>query len=257
MVKIPWRGAAAAAFLALLLAPAMSADFRKVDSERLGSLDQRVDELARAGKYREAVPLAEEHQKLTEKAFGPQDPKTAASLNKLAELYHQVGNFQKARTIAELALRIRERAGENADTAATWATLAEIHQALADYARAETFFERALALREKLLGPEHADTATSLAKLANLNAERGEFGKAKELAERSLKIREKLFGPENAETAVSVQLLADIAQLTGRDAEDKELTERALKIREKLPGAGSSRHRGKRARDRHAPRQCR
>lgn len=233
--KILAGGAAIAAFLALL-GPASAADSREPDTGRLASLQQKAEELARAGKYREAVPVAEEHRKLTEKAFGIGKPKTAASLNKLAELYYQAGNYPKARIVAEQALRIGEKSGENAETAASCVTLAEILQALADYVQAEKLFARALQLREKLLGPEHAQTASTLAKFANLYAELGKFEKAKELAERSLKIREKLFGPEHAETAESLQLLADIAQLSGHDAEEKELSERALKIREKILG---------------------
>lgn len=190
----------------------------------------RVGELERAGKYREAVPVAEELRR--------SDPKNISILNSLAKLYHEAGDYRKARMIAEQVLRILEKTpgSDNAEMATTLAVLGETQQSLGNYVEAQKLLERALDLREKTLGPEDAETAASLAAWAALQAELGQFQKAKEPAERSLRIREKLFGPESAETAASLQALSDIAQLAGHDAEEKELSERTLKIREKILG---------------------
>ena len=51
------------------------------------ALDQRMVQLYRAGRYHEALPLAQRHLQITEKALGPEHPNTAASLNNLATLY--------------------------------------------------------------------------------------------------------------------------------------------------------------------------
>lgn len=65
---------------------------------------------------------------ISEKTLGPEHPATAASLNNLAVLLHDQG----------------------------------------DYAGARPLYERALAIREKALGPEHPATATSFSYLAAL-----------------------------------------------------------------------------------------
>ncbi|MFL6588803.1 MAG: tetratricopeptide repeat protein [Chthoniobacterales bacterium] len=228
------RSSAVVGLLLALLSPLWTARAAEL-AERQRALQAKVEELARAGKYRDAVPLAEELRTLTEKTSG-QDGSKAAITNKLAELYEQAGYYQKARSTAEHALRMLQKTPTPDNQATATQILGEALQSLGNYAQAQTYLEDVLEIREKTAGPEHPDSAASLAKLANLYAEQGKFEKAKVLAERSLKIREKLFGLENADTAASLQLLSDIAQLTGHDAEEKDLSERTLKIREAILG---------------------
>src|SRR5262245_27991180 len=74
------------------------------------------------GKYAEAEPLFQRALDIREKAFGPEHPDTATSLNSLAVLYN-----------------LQER-----------------------HAEAEPLLHRVLAISEEALGPEHPDTANSL-----------------------------------------------------------------------------------------------
>src|SRR3954447_4593444 len=95
------------ALLAAFLAwpgPAWAGNPIEADRARQTSLPKKIEELEQAGKYREAIPVAEEQRKLAEKSYGPGDLKTATSLNKLAELYRQAGTYRSARTVAEEAL---------------------------------------------------------------------------------------------------------------------------------------------------------
>ena len=84
--------------------------------------------LLEAGKYDEAMPLAERALALFEKALGSMHPNVAASLNNLAELYLLKG----------------------------------------DYARAEPLYQRALAIWEKAVGSKHPNVAKALNNLAEL-----------------------------------------------------------------------------------------
>ena len=54
-------------FVAFLRA-GFAADVSQEDQAKLSSLQQKIDELDHAGKYREAIPVAEEHLKLVEKS---------------------------------------------------------------------------------------------------------------------------------------------------------------------------------------------
>ena len=94
----------------------------------LSSLRGQVRQLYEAGKYAEAVPLAQRAVELAEKQFGPEHPDVATSLNNIALIYQAQGR----------------------------------------YAEAEPLLKRSLAIREKTLGPEHPDVATSLNILAEL-----------------------------------------------------------------------------------------
>ena len=82
-------------------------------------LEKRVVALYQAGKYAEAIPLAQQVLAIEEKALGPDHPNVAVALNNLAELYTAQGR----------------------------------------YADAEPLYKRSLAIYEKTLGPDHPDVA--------------------------------------------------------------------------------------------------
>ena len=208
------------------------------DQAKLSSLQQKIDELDHAGKYRDAIPIAEERLKLVESTIGTDRPETAASCNKLSELYRKSGDYAKAKPICERGLKIREKmlGPDDPHTAESLNHMALIYFAMGDSKTAEPLCERALKIREKALGPEHPDTAESLNNLARLYVNMGNYAKAEPLFQRALKIREKALGPEHADTAESLDNLAELYYDLSNYAKAEPLFQRALKIREKALG---------------------
>ena len=204
-------------------------------------LDRQVQELFKAGKYSEAIPLATQSLHFREKMLGPEHAGTATSLNNLAQLYQAMGDYTKAEPLLQRALQIREKAlgPEHPGTAESLNNLAQLYQAMGDYTKAEPLLQRALKIREKALGPEHPGTAESLSNLGELYAQRADYGKAEPLLQRALKIREKALGPKHPATATSLDnlgsLYAEMADY-GKDARAEPLLKRALAIREKTLG---------------------
>jgi CHAT domain-containing protein len=127
-----------------LIAPAIlvllfwSASQPLAQSSATDELNKRVIELYRAGKFAEAIPLAQQALAIDEKALGPDHPDVATGLNNLAELYRNQGR----------------------------------------YVEAETLLKRALAIYEKALGPDHPDVAQSLNNLARLYYDQGRYADA-------------------------------------------------------------------------------
>jgi tetratricopeptide (TPR) repeat protein len=93
-------------------APAISlhADPSPEDQAKISSLKERVSELYWAGKFAEAIPIAQESLELTEKALGPEHPDTATALNTLGALYYSMGDYAKAEPLDQRALKIFEKA---------------------------------------------------------------------------------------------------------------------------------------------------
>jgi hypothetical protein len=60
---------------------------RGQETSDVRELVQKIEELRSAGKFQEAVPIAEQVLKYCEKNYGPEHPETADSLNDLAFLY--------------------------------------------------------------------------------------------------------------------------------------------------------------------------
>jgi tetratricopeptide (TPR) repeat protein len=127
-----------------------------------------------------------------------------------------------------LAIREKVLGPEHSETAESLDYLALLLRDQGDYAGARPLFDRALAIREKVLGPEHSDTASSLNNLASLLTDRGDYAGARPLYERALAIFEKVRGPEHPSTAQSLNNVAFLLHAQGDAAGARLLCERAL-----------------------------
>jgi tetratricopeptide (TPR) repeat protein len=188
--------------------------------------------------YSQAAALMRDALVIHEKVLGPEHPDTAASLNKLAVLHFDQGDFAGARPLCERALEIREKVlgPEHPDTASSLNSLANLLRAQRDLAGARRLHERALAIRKKVLGPEHPNTATSLNNLARVLQDQGDLAGARLLLERALAINEKVLGSEHFDTAMARNSLARVLQDQGDLAGARPLLERALASLEKAFG---------------------
>jgi hypothetical protein len=203
-----------------------------------GNAFQQALELLRAGKYEEALPLARRALEFREKRFGPEDPRTAASLQVLGNIHFGLRQFRKAIPYYQQALKIREKAlgMGNLYAADTLAQLGKTYCAVGSYAQAQPLLERSLAIRKQALGSDDPKTADSLAALAELQRQMGDHAQALALANQAMHIREKALGANHPETAASLELLARIYRQQGAVDQARILGERALAIREKTQG---------------------
>jgi tetratricopeptide (TPR) repeat protein len=130
----------------------MSSAPAQTDSDVRDMIHQ-IDQLRDAGKFQEAVPIAEKVLKYCERNDGPDHPETADSLNDLASLYAGMGNYAKAVPLYERALKIREKAlgKDHPYTAVILNNLAEAYRQNGDYAKAEPLYKRAIKIFEDKL----------------------------------------------------------------------------------------------------------
>ncbi len=140
----------------------------------------RANELSGEGSYQEAIPFAEEAQRLSEREFDPNDPTTATTLNNLALLYDDQGRYAEAEPLYKSALTINEKAldPDHPDVALDLNNLAGLYVDQGHYAEAEPLHKRALAINDKALGPDHPNVATSLGNLAWLYDKQGRLPEA-------------------------------------------------------------------------------
>ena len=135
----------AAAFVWVTFDPDMTSG----ESSELTEAYNSYNALYQQGRYSEAVPYAKEALRLGTEEFGPNDPTTAALLDKLAGLYEAQGR----------------------------------------YAEAEPLYQRSLAIYEKALGPEHPDVAESLENYAALLRQTARADEAESMETRAKAIR--------------------------------------------------------------------
>ena len=228
---------ALAMWLALIASACLSAPSSAQRNET-AALSAKITELSRAGKYSEAIPLAQRQLEDLEKTRGPVDRDVAASLNNLALLYGNQGRDSEAEPLYKRAIAILEQIYglDFSEVAPELNNLAALYQRQERYADAEPLFKRALAIREKVLGRDHPDLGQSLNNMATLYEKQGRHAESEPLFKRSLAIYEKALGPEHPAVATLLNNLGQVDKVEDRYADAEPLIKRSLAIREKLLG---------------------
>lgn len=224
-------------WLALAASTSLAVPSFAQKSEAL-ALNAKIVELSRAGKYAEAVPLAQRQLEAAEKAHGPVHRDVAAALNNLGQLYASLGRDAEAEPLYKRAIAIMEKAAglDSADIAAELTNLAALYQRAERYAEAEPLFRRALAIRERTLPREHPDVGQALNNLATLHEKLGRHDQSEPLFKRALAIYEKAAGPEHPAVATLLNNIGQVDKVLGRYAEAEPMIRRSLAIREKVLG---------------------
>jgi CHAT domain-containing protein len=223
--------------LALFASTCLNAPSLAQKSET-AALSAKINELSRAGKYSEALPLAQSQLQTLEKKYGPVHRDVAGALNNLAEIYGHQGNDAEAEPLLKRAIAILDKAVglDSTEAAPELNNLAALYQRQERYAEAEPLFKRALAIREKQLGRDHPDLGQSLNNLATLYEKQGRHGDSEPLFKRALAIYEKAAGPQHPAVATLLNNLGQVDKVQSRYAEAEPLIKRSLAIREKVLG---------------------
>ena len=224
---------AVVAVLIALTGPASAKTAAEADK-----LNAEVERLYQAGKFAEAIPLAQRALSIREKALGPEHLFVGTSLNNLAGLYDNQGRTAEAEPLYKRGLGIYEKAlgSQHPWVAAALNNLAALYESQGRYAEAEPLYKRSHDIWEKALGPEHPDVATSLNNLALLYESQGRYAEAEPLYKRSLVIREAALGPEHPHVGQTLNNLAGLHRRQSRYAEAEPLYKRSLVIREAALG---------------------
>jgi CHAT domain-containing protein/lipopolysaccharide biosynthesis regulator YciM len=205
------------------------------DAQRLAT---EVHQLRRAGKYEQAVRLAEQSLALREQALGPDNLDVAESAYDLAFVLANKGDYKKAEPLYQRAVAIAEKivGPENPRLARYLLRFAYVYSYKGDYSHAEELLQRALQMDEKLLGREHPVIATILEQLAALSRTRGDFARAERLFERSLLIAEDSLGPDDVEVARILNSFGSFCREKGDYVKAEPMLQRVLAIYEKTFG---------------------
>ncbi|UFZ02550.1 CHAT domain-containing protein [Bradyrhizobium ontarionense] len=197
----------------------------------------RIIALSSAGKYREALPLAQAMVASLEATSNKRE--LAAALTNLGQVQASLGRDAEAEPISKRALALYEAALglDSVEIAPALNNLAALYQRQQRYAEAEPLFKRALSIREKAFGAGHPDVGQALNNLATLYERQDRHGDAEPLFKRALAIYRKAVGNESAPAATLLNNLGQLTKSDGRLAEAEPLIRQSLAIRETLLGA--------------------
>ena len=227
-------------------------------------LAKQVDELRQAGKFDEAVPVAERALEFERGAGAKTSAEVAAVLSRLAELHELKGDWGRALARRKEALAARKRvdgkdhwrtadarlavafaekvAGlEATERAKVQAALGKEEEsarldAQGKFAESERAAMGALEAYRALVGPESAAVARTWHRIGRCRSARHDAGGAKEANEQALAIRRKSLPPNHPDIARSLGNLGVVQAELREYAAAKQSFEQVLAIfRKSLP----------------------
>jgi CHAT domain-containing protein len=191
-----------------------------------------------AGKYDEAIPLAQQALEASEKALGPEDAYVGELAERLGLMQRTKGNYANAERTLERAISISEKAlgKESAQTALAENALGLVYRSTQDDVKAERFLQLGLETMEKSLGGDHPYVALCLMNIAGLQLQRGDSPTAIADLQRALAIADKSVEPDHFLMIALPHNLGDAYLNRGDYDRAEPLTERALKAAEQKYG---------------------
>lgn len=219
--------------LALAALPAAPGHAQNGD---LAAQSARINALRSAGKYSEALPLAQAMVASLEKTTNNRD--LAGALNNLAQIRADQGHDEEAEPLYKRAMALMEKGKglDSVEVAPVLNNLAALYQRQGRFAEAEPLFKRALHVREKNLSRAHPDVGQALNNLATLYVKQERQAEAEPLLQRALAIYQKAAGPEHPAVATILNNIGQVDRDLDRDTEAEAPIKRSLAIREKVLG---------------------
>ncbi|MBX7221615.1 MAG: CHAT domain-containing protein [Blastocatellia bacterium] len=185
-----------------------------------------------------AMELAKNALELRERLVGPDHPEVAATLNLLAVLAQNQGDFAGAEMYYQRSLAIREKVlgSKDYETGQSLNNLGIFYWEKTDYARAEPLFQQALAIYEAALGADDVLVASVLNNLGLMYTNKGDFEKAEPILQRAVALWEKATGPAQGNTAFALNNLSELYQARKEFAQAEAALQWAVSIWEKTLG---------------------
>ena len=145
-------------------------------------LPARGVELYQAGKYAEAIPIAEQYIKVASTTLGEDNPVYANGLGYLAVLDQALNRTAEAEALFKRALAIKEKAlgSDHKEVAEAVFNLAEFYRDQGRYPEAEALYKRAT------MGPDDLTVAAGVNGLGQLYQAQGRYAEAEHLYKRAL-----------------------------------------------------------------------
>jgi CHAT domain-containing protein len=214
---------------------AVEQDRTLYEAHRLGS---EAMALSDAGKYEEAIKLAQHALELSQGIPSPDDAYVGYLTTYLGLAQRRKGDYANAEPTLQRAIAINEKAlgRDHPHTALSLNYLGLVYSSRGDYAQAERYVRQALEIYEKTLGPEHPAVASCEMDIGLLRERRGDFDTAMLQLQSALAIADKTLEPDDLLSIGLVHNLGGLYLDQGDIDRAEPLTERALKMVEKKYG---------------------
>lgn len=191
-----------------------------------------------AARWQMLVVLYERLLSLQRTALEKDNSQTATTLNNLAGIYREQGDFGEAEQAYTRALNVRESVlgGEHPKVAETLNNLGLLYQRQGKYQTAEQVYTRALKIEESTFDEEQPQLAETLNNLGLLYWRQGKHKEAEPHYIRALEIRKSTLGEEHFLVAETLHNLGLLYQRQGKYERAESKYAQTLEIEESILG---------------------
>jgi tetratricopeptide (TPR) repeat protein len=185
------------------------------DTKRLARASrQRGRLLLETGREAEGLAALEESARLSEAAWGAQDPEMAHSLGEIGAVQVQLGNQAEAQRLLRRALEIYGNRSECLEGASrSLQQLAMSLEASEEYSAAAKEYERFISMTERQIGGDRSTVPDAKVRLAALYIQAGRSAPARELLLPVIRVLERT---PSAALVDALQVMAIAEDLLGR-----------------------------------------
>jgi tetratricopeptide (TPR) repeat protein len=204
-------------------------------TQKVDSLLVASEQLFRARKNAEALPLVQQAADISRQAWGASNLRYAASLHRLGAIYMNMADYKKAEALDLEAISIRQKVlgKQDPNYARTINNLGVLYVTTGNFEKAEPLFLEALTVFEKKLGEKHALYANCIAGLGDLYYRMGNYEQAEIYFLKSAEIPAEVLGKENPNYAASLNDLTRLYMAMGNYKKAQLLNQEAVTIFEK------------------------
>jgi eukaryotic-like serine/threonine-protein kinase len=142
----------------------------------------------------------------------------AALQQAIASTYKEIGRYEKARPLAEAALRIRqeELGDDHPDTLTAINNMGILLHSMGKFEEARPFYRRALDGGRRVHGDDHPDTLTTIGNTGNLLVSMSKFEEALPFCREALAGRIRVLGNDHPDTLISINNMGFLLESMGR-----------------------------------------
>ncbi|KAL9629480.1 MAG: hypothetical protein Q9164_006864 [Protoblastenia rupestris] len=175
---------------------------------------------------------------LRDETLGKEHPDTLRTLNNLALVLTDRGNYKEAERIYRqvLALRNETLGQEHPDTLGSMNNLASVLTSQCKNQEAEQLNRQVFILRDKILGPQHPETLGTLNNLAVVLKNQARYDEAEHIYRQTLESQETVLGREHPLTLMTLSNLASVLNQLHKFEHTEQIYREVLVIMERVLG---------------------
>lgn len=182
-------------------------------------------------RYKDALSYFHEVHRMKCEVVGRDHLDVVPSLNSIAFIYNQLGDYKKCVVMSDRAIDIATNGrGLNKESCVAYVNRGDAHKNLQDYDKSVTSYKTALDVQSRCLEENDMRNAEVHEKLAETYLHSNEMEKAISSMEDSISVKRNALGPDNDELARSYSKLGEYYKKGGEHSNGIKCHTRALRI---------------------------